>query len=247
MAASGFPGSSTPVLASASIFLAGCVAGSAVTSLIVWKPWLRAARSSDADAGLEVVDKQPAEPLAEQDDAITRLGQQIAAKDEKLARLLSFTTSFSGPPVAPDMDTPRGRSVTSHSLKSLSRSNSTDSLGSCVSASGGRLKLVLLVRGDVGLDMRKAVVQGARTVLGMFKKLYKRKDASIQAWDRSGGMVVCLRAENEKELMHVQSEARVRAIPTHTYKDRGTYRTVMAVGPADGETLHELTGHLKLL
>lgn len=112
------------------------------------------------------------------------------------------------------------------------------------------LRMAVLVRQDVDLPPWRVVEHAVWAVLGMWKKLYKRGDPAIQAWDRGGARLDVLGAPVEDDLLLVQSAARSLALPTHTFAGRDPShkeRSVMAIGPADSEVLREITGHLKRL
>lgn len=112
------------------------------------------------------------------------------------------------------------------------------------------VKMAVIVRQDVPMAATRIVQHAAWTVLGMFKKLYKRRDPLLKSWDMGGERLEVLLAPSEDELMEVQAKARALGLPTHTFagRDRSRkQRTVMAIGPTDAATLQQVTGHLKEL
>jgi len=58
-------------------------------------------------------------------------------------------------------------------------------------------------------------------------------------------------AQNEDVLMGVQYKARDAALPTHTYAGRspelGKHRSLIVVGPAEHDALHQCIGKLEVL
>lgn len=57
------------------------------------------------------------------------------------------------------------------------------------SALGSGLRMVLLVRTDMPLSRPELAQQAARTVLGLFKKQFKRKDPALRPWEEGGNHI----------------------------------------------------------
>lgn len=126
--------------------------------------------------------------------------------------------------------------------RSLSRQDSA--------LSPGGLRMVLLVRTDLGLSRQEVAEQAARAVLGIFKKQFKRRDPNLRPWEEAGHRIKVLGVGSQADMLQQQAAARSLAIPTHTFagSDRALkQRTVMVVGPAPADTLEQMTGHFKAL
>lgn len=109
------------------------------------------------------------------------------------------------------------------------------------------LKMLLLVRVDVGMDRSQLCCNASRAVLQLFKKLYKRRMTNVLAWDRQGAVVVLL-ACDKHELVHTGELAVRHGVTTHSIKERGSQeRVMMAVGPAEADVLLRLASGLAVL
>eukprot|EP00884_Botryococcus_braunii_P020828 jgi/Botrbrau1/7429/Bobra.0083s0002.1 len=115
------------------------------------------------------------------------------------------------------------------------------------------LKMVLLVRSDLKMGRGKACVQCGHAVHKQYKRLRKTRDPSLSAWEGATAPKVCLRVENEAELLNLLEDAKRKGVPTTVVVDSGRTtqvapgtRTVAALGPGDPAVIHELTSNLAL-
>ena len=111
-------------------------------------------------------------------------------------------------------------------------------------------KVAIVVRADTATDLSMLVDISSRTLLGQFKKLYKRRDPSLKEWESEGQPIIVHQAANEDVLIAVQAAARERIIPTHTFvtrRERGKDRRALVVGPAPSEELLSVVGNLVVL
>ena len=115
--------------------------------------------------------------------------------------------------------------------------------------SSERVVLLLLVRSDLELPLAVAVEHAARTFNAHWKKLWRRRDPALRAWEAGGSKLDVLAASSEDDMLLVQSAARSLALPTHTWAGERARkaRTVMAVGPADATALAHITQTLRKL
>lgn len=114
-------------------------------------------------------------------------------------------------------------------------------------AAAPKLRLGLVVREDTLNHQGRLITQAARTVLGHFKKLYKRKDPILKHWEYGGQHMEVRVALNEDVLEAVQARARSKTIPTHTFAGRPgekKERSVIVVGPATDEALSSIISML---
>ena len=104
-----------------------------------------------------------------------------------------------------------------------------------------------MIREDTLNQRGKLITQAARTVLGQFKKLYKRKDPGLKHWDHGGQPMEVRVALNEEVLEAVQARARSKTISTHTFVGRPgekKTRSVIVVGPTSEQALSSVIGKL---
>lgn len=109
-------------------------------------------------------------------------------------------------------------------------------------------KLAIVIRSDALSEPSAVISHASRTVLGQFKKLWKRRDPVLRLWEAGGQRMEIRVASNEDVLMAVQLAARTRGVATHTFAGRGAEygksRSVTVVGPADKDVLATIVGRL---
>ena len=100
-------------------------------------------------------------------------------------------------------------------------------------------------------DLPRLVDVSSRTLLGQFKKLYKRRDDSLKEWEASGHHMKVVQASDQSVLLSIQTAARQHAIPTHTFATRhasqGKDRSAIIVGPSTPDIIDNLIGSLETL
>ena len=116
-------------------------------------------------------------------------------------------------------------------------------------------RLAVIVRADELQDAGELVSHAALTVLGQFKKLYKRRDPSLKLWEGGGQRIEVRIASSESVLVAVQEAARAAGIPTHTFAGKvgaaaaaagkGKERSLMVIGPADKSKVWNIVGRLE--
>lgn len=135
------------------------------------------------------------------------------------------------------------------------------------------LKLVLVVRSDLGMTKGKIAAQCSHATLACYKSLQRNNPALIQAWESRGQAKIALKAENEDELLLMEAQAKslgvcarsiqdacvvfplrkdlysVTVTENHAFSGRTQIaagsRTVLGVGPAPISIVNKVTGHLK--
>lgn len=110
-------------------------------------------------------------------------------------------------------------------------------------------RLAVVLRADELQDAGGLVAHAALTVLGHFKKLYKRRDPSLKLWEGGGQRMEVRIASSEAVLVAVQEAARSAGLATHTFAGRPGQgrkeRSLMVVGPADKAALDAVVGRLE--
>ena len=119
--------------------------------------------------------------------------------------------------------------------------------------SGDGVKMVLVLRHEIGLSAGKAAVQVAHAavMLALDEKVRRRREFRI--WLEQGQKKVALRVETLAELEALQRKAEGRGIPTEMVQDAGLTevppgtKTVLGIGPAQASEIDRVTGSLPLL
>ncbi len=119
--------------------------------------------------------------------------------------------------------------------------------------SGDGVKMVLVLRHEIGLSAGKAAgqVAHAAVMLALDEKVRRRREFRI--WLEQGQKKVALRVETLAELEALQRKAEGRGIPTAMVQDAGLTevppgtKTVLGIGPAQASEIDRVTGSLPLL
>jgi PTH2 family peptidyl-tRNA hydrolase len=124
------------------------------------------------------------------------------------------------------------------------------------------VKLVLVVRGDLGMGAGKVASQCAHAALKAQRRLDEpAADAAAAAaaarlkasWRDGGEKIVVVRGESLAQLEGMLEQARRRGLRACAVTDAGRTQvepgslTILAVGPAPEEEVDDVTGHLRLL
>ena len=115
------------------------------------------------------------------------------------------------------------------------------------------MKLVLVVNEELGMTAGKIAAQCCHACLGVWKKLWRRRDPVLRVWEEGGQPKVTLQVSDEEAMLELYQRAKQIGVPTYIVVDAGrtqvapNSRTVMAVGPASEKEVNEVTGRLKLL
>ncbi|EGP91631.1 unnamed protein product [Zymoseptoria tritici ST99CH_1A5] len=134
---------------------------------------------------------------------------------------------------------------------------SPDDLGELKSFAGTNeeCKLVLAVRGDLGMTKGKACAQCGHATLACYKALLRAdpQNPVLRQWERLGQAKVALRVNSEDELLMLQAQAVSLGVCAQVVHDAGRTQiasgsaTVVGIGPAPKSVVDQITGHLKLL
>ncbi|KAJ2785529.1 hypothetical protein H4R18_000474 [Coemansia javaensis] len=133
-----------------------------------------------------------------------------------------------------------------HATSSSRSSNRSKGLG------GEDVKLVLVVRMDLGMSKGKIAAQCSHAALACYKDASRRAAAAVSAWEVTGQAKVVLRCESEDELMELQGKARSAGLVAQSIRDAGRTqiaagsRTVLGIGPGPASLIDRITGDLRL-
>jgi len=113
------------------------------------------------------------------------------------------------------------------------------------------MKLVLVVRTDLGMGRGKLAAQVAHAAVGA--ALSTLGTAAHDEWLAEGQPKVVLRADDEEHLAHLVGVAADAGLPVEVVRDAGRTQvpsgtvTCAAVGPALDDAVDAVTGGLRLL
>jgi PTH2 family peptidyl-tRNA hydrolase len=147
-----------------------------------------------------------------------------------------------GPPSVPPPPVPSS----THALPS-------DPLNSSAAVYGGSysdpMKMVLVVRTDLGMTAGKIAAQCVHAALGCVRG---SDTIPLAIWEGSGEATVCLRCDSYAEMQALEAAAQQQGLVTYIVRDAGRTQieagssTVLAIGPAVRSRIDVVTGHLKL-
>jgi PTH2 family peptidyl-tRNA hydrolase len=118
---------------------------------------------------------------------------------------------------------------------------------------GAQLKLVLVVRADLGMSVGKTAAQCAHAAVGIVAKLRRNRGALLAAWEECGQTKVCLKCDGIEDLTALAKAAQAAGLPCEVIQDAGRTEvepgthTVLAIGPGTLGEIDAITGKLKLL
>ncbi|KAL8864948.1 MAG: hypothetical protein Q9174_007152 [Haloplaca sp. 1 TL-2023] len=161
----------------------------------------------------------------------------------------------------------RGADVGMSSEESLRDSSSDGDEGEQMGQKQGELnqfegnreecKLVLVVRGDLGMGKGKIAAQCSHATLACYRALSNTFPLSLnpvlKQWERMGQAKVVVQAKNEEELETLQAQALSLGLCGQIIHDAGRTQiasgsaTVLGVGPGPKSVVDQVTGKLKLL
>ncbi|EFR03937.1 peptidyl-tRNA hydrolase 2 [Nannizzia gypsea CBS 118893] len=116
------------------------------------------------------------------------------------------------------------------------------------------VKLVLVVRTDLGMGKGKIAAQCSHATLACYKYYFNKSPDSpiLKRWERQGQAKVALQAKTEEDLLVLQAQAISLGLCARVIQDAGRTqiasgsRTVLGIlGPKS--VVDSVTGHLKLL
>jgi len=114
------------------------------------------------------------------------------------------------------------------------------------------MKMVLVVRNDLKMGKGKAAAQCCHATLSAYKQARRKAPDALRVWEANGQPKVTLKCESEDDLMVLLTQARSLGLVSAVIADAGRTqiapgsKTVLAVGPAPGAMVDQVTGSLKL-
>ncbi|KAJ2342600.1 hypothetical protein GGF43_005889 [Coemansia sp. RSA 2618] len=117
---------------------------------------------------------------------------------------------------------------------------------------GEDMKLVLIVRADLGMSKGKTAAQCSHAALACYKQASKKVPAMVSTWEQMGQSKVVLKCAGEEELLQLQRAARAAGLVAQSICDAGRTqiaagsRTVLGIGPAPAGLVDSVAGHLRL-
>ncbi|KAJ2805290.1 hypothetical protein H4R20_002154 [Coemansia guatemalensis] len=117
---------------------------------------------------------------------------------------------------------------------------------------GGDMKMVLIIRTDLGMSKGKIAAQCSHATLACYKHGIKKDPGTIKAWEWTGQTKVTLKCSSEEELLELQNAARTSGLIAQSICDAGRTqiasgsRTVVGIGPGPADAVDRVTGHLSL-
>jgi PTH2 family peptidyl-tRNA hydrolase len=115
------------------------------------------------------------------------------------------------------------------------------------------MKLVLVVRADLGMGRGKIAAQVAHAAVAATLAGLRRGDGDLAAWLQDGQPKVVLKVPGLEQLEEIAGQARAAGLPVEVICDAGRTQlepgttTCCAVGPAEASRIDAVTGALSLL
>ncbi|KAJ2498419.1 hypothetical protein GGH96_004334 [Coemansia sp. RSA 1972] len=119
-------------------------------------------------------------------------------------------------------------------------------------SAGEDMKLVLIIRTDLGMSKGKIAAQCSHAALACYKQAVKRAPAMVKTWEMLGQGKVTLKCADEDELLELQRSARAAGLVAQSICDAGRTqiaagsRTVLGIGPGPVGLVDKVASHLKL-
>ncbi|PAA61873.1 hypothetical protein BOX15_Mlig033864g1 [Macrostomum lignano] len=121
-------------------------------------------------------------------------------------------------------------------------------------ATGTRVKMVLVLRADVGMSRGKAASQAAHAAVSSYRAAgrYPELRSALRQWELLGQPKISLRVDSADELRQLEAEARRLGLPVAPVADAGHTEvapgtaTALGIGPAPEPDIDRVTGHLRL-
>eukprot|EP01138_Halocafeteria_seosinensis_P005068 gb/GECG01005181.1/.p1 GENE.gb/GECG01005181.1/~~gb/GECG01005181.1/.p1 ORF type:complete len:123 (+),score=10.64 gb/GECG01005181.1/:1-369(+) len=116
------------------------------------------------------------------------------------------------------------------------------------------MKLVLAVRTDLKMKPGKIASQCAHAAVTSYKHGIKKMDSKVmRAWENQGQPKIVIKVPNVEEFATIRQQCHLHSVPVITIRDAGRTQinsgdeTVIAVGPANSDTINKITGKYPLL
>ena len=110
---------------------------------------------------------------------------------------------------------------------------------------------MIIVANDIPMSPGKLAAQVAHAAVECALKTLNKNPLSLQKWMDEGQKKVVVKTD-EKEILKIQKDARLKKIVTALIRDAGRTElekgtlTALAIGPAEERKIDSLTAHLSL-
>ena len=117
---------------------------------------------------------------------------------------------------------------------------------------GEEMKLVLIVNDLLNMGSGKIAAQCCHATLAVYQSLEQRHGSILRQWEAEGQKKIALKAK-ENDMSALLSQAEKQRLPCYLVADAGRTQvaagahTVLAIGPAPGSVIDQITGKLRLL
>jgi PTH2 family peptidyl-tRNA hydrolase len=114
------------------------------------------------------------------------------------------------------------------------------------------IKLVIVVRTDLGLTKGKMAVQVAHASVNCAMQASTKSRKVYDEWYRGGQKKIVAKVATVREMLEIKSMAEAKGLITSLVTDAGLTQvppgttTCLGIGPADAKNIDPLTGHLGL-
>lgn len=115
------------------------------------------------------------------------------------------------------------------------------------------VKMIIAVRKDVDLGKGKMAAQVAHAAVSCALKAEKDDKRVFKEWIRTGQKKIVVKIENLETIYKLKDMAERSGIATSLITDAGLTQiapgtvTCLGLGPAEGDTLDQITGNFKLM
>ncbi|KAJ1622227.1 peptidyl-tRNA hydrolase PTH2-domain-containing protein [Pavlovales sp. CCMP2436] len=116
-----------------------------------------------------------------------------------------------------------------------------------------KLKMMLVVRADLGMGVGKVAAQCAHAAVGLYQQLAASRSSRLSPWAEGGQKKIVVRARDLGEMKRLAAAAVAAGVPHYIVVDAGRTEvvagspTVIAIGPALDAEVNPITGELELL
>ncbi len=127
------------------------------------------------------------------------------------------------------------------------------SWGDAAPPADAEVKLMLVVREDLGMSVGKTAAQCAHAAVGIVQKLTGKRGKLLAAWEACGQPKICVKCDSIEALLALAKAAEAKKLPVYVVQDAGRTEvaagttTVLAIGPGVVDDINSVTGELKLL
>ncbi|KDR15117.1 Peptidyl-tRNA hydrolase 2, mitochondrial [Zootermopsis nevadensis] len=117
------------------------------------------------------------------------------------------------------------------------------------------MKLVFVVRTDLGIGKGKLASQCSHAAVRCYQNMLNTSPKTLRLWELNGQPKIVLKAEEDGEqyLLQLHDKAKALGLVTAIIRDSGKTQvesgtiTVLGIGPGESFIVDQITKHLKLL